>query len=309
MTATGFRLLGRSLITVLLASIIVFLVSRALPRTPMEVYLDSHGAAVTPESVAALSREWGLDGSWPHQYATWVTRLIHGDWGTSILSGQSIGAELWQRLPVSLGIGLGGLTVAALLAYPLGMLAATRGGVFALVSRGLTVLSQAVPSFVIALLAITCLGVQLRWVSFYTLTGPAQVIAPAAIVALYSLGQLSRIVAQGARALAAEPFVRAAVGRGFTLRSVLWRQGRRQVLYGLVAALIAKMSWVIGGTAIVEYVFAVPGVSFYVISSIQNRDYFVIQSYLMLMVLWMVVTHLLLDAVLHALDPRTGRQR
>lgn len=305
MTSPRIRIVARSLLTLVLASVAVFAVSRALPQTPMEVYLQQHGADVTPESVAALRRQWGLEGTWPEQYFTWVSVLLRGDWGTSLLSGTSIAAELWQRLPLSLGIGLGGLAGAAMLAYPLGMLAATRGGIAEWVTRGLTVLAQAVPSLVVALLVITALGVQLRWVSFYTLTGVAQVIAPAALVTLYTVGQLSRIVAHAALALREEPFVRAMLGRGFDLSAVLWRDGRRQVLYALVAALIAKMSWVIGGTAIVEYVFAVPGISFYVITSIQNRDYFVIQSYLMLMVVWMTVTHLILDAVLRALDPRT----
>lgn len=300
------RVLLRGALTVWLASMAVFALSRVIPQTPMEVYLQRHGLPVTPESIAALRRAWGLDDPLPVQYVTWISGLVRGDWGTSLLSDRAIGPELWQRLPLSLGIGLGGLLVACLLAYPLGMLAATRGGWFAMVSRALAVLSQAVPSFVIALLIITVLGVNLRWVSFYALRGPAQVIAPAAVLALYSVGQLSRIVTERARSLQAEPFVRASLGRGFPLDVILWRQGRRSVWFGLVAALIAKMSWVLGGTAVLEYVFAVPGVSYFVITSIQGRDYAVIQSYLMLMVLWMVATHLLLDAVLRALDPRAA---
>ncbi len=299
---------GRTVLKLLLVSVLVFLVTRIVPRTPMEVYLANLGLPVTDENVAAVRREWGLDTPLLEQYFGWVGGLLRGDWGVSLLSGQPIAAELLARVPVSLALGLGGLALAAVISYPLGMLAATRGGFFEGVSRALAVAAQAVPSFVVAIVVINLFGVYWGWVPFYTLSGVAQLVAPVLILALYLCGQLSRIVAENARQLINQPHSLAAQGRGFSLDYVLWRQSVRQIWYGILAAMIAKMSWVIGGASILEYVFAVPGMSYYVITSIQGRDYQVVQSYLMLLVLWMLAMHLVFDFILRRLDPRAGRQ-
>lgn len=290
---------------VLLASIAIFVVTRLIPRTPMQVYLESRGLPVTPEAIEALSQKWGLDGPLAGQYLHWIYRFFTGDWGESLSSGAPVSTEFLSRLPVSLAIGLGGVALAFVLSYPLGMLAHNRRGIWEWTTRFLAVLGQAVPSFLVCTLIITVIGVQLKWVPFYRLPPSQAVIAPMLIVALYALGQLSRVACAHAEQEAHEPYVQAAVSRGFTRSHVLWRDAWRPVLYGLVSAVIAKMAWVIGGTAVVEYVFAVPGVSTYVITSISTRDYTVVQSYLMVLVLWMFATHLGLGIVLNRLDPRS----
>ena len=89
----------------------------------MQVYLETHGQPVTPEALEALSRRWGLDGPLTGQYLRWITGFLTGDWGESISSGTQVSAEFLSRLPASLAIGLGGVTLAFILSYPLGMLA------------------------------------------------------------------------------------------------------------------------------------------------------------------------------------------
>lgn len=299
------KALVRQLGLFFVSSVVIFAVARALPRTPMEVYLQDRGLPVTPESIEALERQWGLGGPIVVQYFRWIGRFCTGDWGTSIVTGDQISVAMAQRLPISLAIGLGGVALAALLAYPLGMKASLGSRGWDLGARVITLISQAVPSFLICTLVIDLFGVRLGWIPFFRLSGAALVIAPMLIVAFYSLGQLSRVVTAHAEELRTEPFVTAAVARGFELNDLLWRDGRRPVLYGLISTVIAKMAWVIGGTAIVEYVFAVPGMSYYLIKSISSRDYTVVQSYLMVLVLWMFGTRIILGGVLAWLDPRT----
>ena len=301
----GISGVARQVGLALLASVVIFIVTRALPRTPMQVYLETHGQPVTPEALEALSRRWGLDGPLTGQYLRWITGFLTGDWGESISSGTQVSAEFLSRLPASLAIGLGGVTLAFILSYPLGMLAYTRGGLWDGLTRVLAIAGQAVPSFLVCTLIIAVLGVKLRWIPFYRLPPERAVVAPMLVVGLYSLGQLSRIAYAHAEQQAAEPYVMAAVSRGFTRSQVLWCDAWRPVVYGLVSAVIAKMAWVIGGTAVVEYVFAVPGISTYLISSISSRDYTVVQSYLMVLVLWMFATRVVLGLVLNRLDPRS----
>lgn len=300
-----WKALLRQLGLFFVSSIVVFMISRALPRTPMEVYLQQHGLPVTAESIEALERQWSLGGPLVLQYLRWIGRFSVGDWGTSIVTGEQISAAMAQRFPISLAIGLGGVILAAALAYPLGMKASLGPRRWDRIARLITLLSQAVPSFLICTLVIDLLGVRLGWIPFYRLSSRASVVAPMLIVAFYSLGQLSRVVTGHVEQLRDEPFVTVAVARGFVMADLLWRDGRRPVLYGLVSALIAKMAWVIGGTAVVEYVFAVPGMSYYLIKSIGSRDYTVVQSYLMVLVLWMFGARLVLSGLLAWLDPRT----
>lgn len=290
-----------------IASMIIFAITHLIPPTPMEVFLHSRGLAATPEAVAALQHQWGLDGSAISQYIHWVTGFVRGDCGHSIFVDRPICEQMAAKIPVSLFIGLGGVLLAAILAYPLGCKTALQGGIWDLVSRLLAVISQAVPSFVVAILLIYWVGVRLGWVSFYSLTGTPQLIAPMLIIAFYSWGQLARVVAHHALDVSAQPFVAAEMGRGFDRQTVVITHGRRQILYGLVAACLAKMSWVIGGSSILEFVFAVPGMSAYIIDSIKQRDYQVIQSYLIFLVVWMIAVHLVCDLLLAWLDPRSSR--
>ncbi|MDO5287949.1 MAG: ABC transporter permease [Actinomycetia bacterium] len=301
----GLARLARQAGLVAASSVVVFAVTRALPTTPMEAYLERLGLPATPENVDALARQWGLTGSLPQQYLSWIGRFCLGDWGVSISSGSPIRHELLSRLPLSAAIGLGGVAIACLLAYGLGLKAAAGGRGWDLAARAAVLAGEAVPSFLVCTLVIHLLGVRWGLVPFYRLPPAQAVIAPMLVVALYSVGQLSRVVTSHAERLKQEPFVTALLQRGFPLPRVLWHDCRRPVLYGLVSAVIAKMAWVIGGTAVVEYVFAVPGISYYIISSIHARDYTVVQSYLMLLVLWMFLVRLVLGAVLAGLDPRS----
>jgi len=121
-----------------------------------------------------------------------------------------VSAEFLSRLPASLAIGLGGVTLAFNLSYPLGMLAYTRGGLWDGLTRVLAIAGQAVPSFLVCTLIIAVLGVKLRWIPFYRLPPERAVVAPMLVVGLYSLGQLSRIAYAHAEQQAAEPYVMAA---------------------------------------------------------------------------------------------------
>ncbi|WP_316670595.1 ABC transporter permease [uncultured Propionibacterium sp.] len=299
----GLAYLARQAGLVVFSSVAVFAVTRALPTTPMEAYLEQHGLPATQENMDALARQWGLTGSPPEQYLGWIRRFVTGDWGTSIASGASIRDEIMTRLPLSLAIGLGGVAIAFVLAYPLGMKAATGNRLWDALARIVVLCGEAVPSFLVCTAVVDLLGVRLGLIPFYSLPPARAVVAPMLVVALYSLGQLSRVVTAHAEQLRGRPFVRAAVQRGFTVERVLWHDCRRPVLYGLTGAVVSKMAWVIGGASVVEYVFAVPGMSYYIISSIGARDYTVVQSYLMILVLWMFATRVLLGAAMAWLDP------
>lgn len=124
------------------------------------------------------------------------------------------------------------------------------------------------------------------------------------MVMLSSVGSIARIMRKHFLDIKKQAYIRAEVARGFLYRQVLLSSGLRPALIGLCSAMISKFSWVIGGTAVVEFVFAVPGVSFFLVNSIAQRDYNVIQSYMFFIVLWMLMVHLVFLVLIRALGAR-----
>lgn len=298
------RTLLRQVALLIAASVLVFALTRLLPQTPMEAYLQHQGLPVTREAVEALRHQWGLDGSWLHQYGHWAGGFVTGNWGVSLVSGEAVAPELLSRVPASMTIGLGSLLLGAVAAYVLGVTASTWGGVFDVFSRALTIIEQAVPGFMACVIVINLVGVKWGWVSFYRLSGPGILVAPTLVMAFLVAGPLSRVVAAHVDQLRVEPFIQAGLERGVSFTRLAWTDGWRPSVYGLVSAMISRMASVLGGAAVVEYVFAVPGMSYLLISSIADRDYSMVQGYLMIMVIWMLIARGLLQIVLSALDPR-----
>lgn len=286
-------------------SVLSFAVIHAMPGDPVEVALAAWNVAATPETIGALRRRWGLDRDLAGQYLAWLWRFLGGDWGTSFRTGQPILGEFLWRLPVSATLGFGGVFIASALAVPLGFLAARRpGGAADLLARAINVLTQSVPSFWLGLVALWVLGVKLQLVKPFTGDGPGRLLLPVLIVALYSLGSLARIYRTELIAAAGEPYFMTARAKGLGETRALWTHGHRAALFALVAAITPEFGWVIGGTAVIEVVFALPGISQFLVQSIGARDYFVLQAYVVVIAVWMLVARLAVGAALRLIEPR-----
>lgn len=296
---------ARAALLLWLASLAAFAVIHGMPADPAEIFLVQMNRPVTPEAVARLHAEWGLDAPLFVQYVDWAGRFVIGDWGLSFRTAQPVLDEFLRRLPVSFLIGTGGLALAALLAIPLGHHAALRPhGIADRASRALAILAQAVPAFWSGLILLWILAVELRWLRPFTGGSAHQLILPTLLIALYSVGTLARVYRTELQLYQAQPYYRTALATGLTPREALHRHGRRHALFGLVAALTPEFGWVVGGTAVTEVVFGIPGVSQFLVDSIAVRDYWVLQGYIMAMAAWMILVHGASVGLRRALDPR-----
>lgn len=296
--------LGGGLVFLLAATLAAFAVVRAMPGDAAETILVAQGLAPSPEQVAALRAAHGLDAPVWRQYAAWLMRVAHGDLGTSLRSGEPVLHGLLVRLPVSLTIGLGGLLIGTVLAYVLGLAAAGRVRGAESASRALALLAQAMPAFCLAVIVIWVFGVELRWVRPFTGGAIERILLPLLVVALYAAGGLVRVASHAVLTAAATPWFRAVLAKGLSLRRALRRHAGPFELLVLLSALRAETAWVIGGTAVVEVVFASPGVSAWVVESIAQRDYPVLQAYILTVAVWMVLVRLVIDQLSAWLDPR-----
>ena len=287
------------------ASVMIFGVVRLMPSTPVEQWLTSFNLPHTEENVAKVTALMGLDRPLPVQYFAWMRNFFTGDWGLSLISHVSIRDTFIQKLPYSVSIGLSGILISAVLAFFLGYRAALHiGGVCDRLSAALAVFSQSIPSFITSVFIIYFLGVKLKAVKFFTGSVRNAMISAILITAVYQLGGLSRVVRNAFREEMGKSYVRFAISRGFSREYVLFRHASRPVLCTLIGAVIANFAWVFGGSTVLEFAFTIPGVSYFLVDSMQSSDYTVLQTYLLVVVIWMFCVHAVLNLVLYALDVR-----
>ncbi|MDO4650578.1 MAG: ABC transporter permease [Eubacteriales bacterium] len=285
------------------ASVMIFLVVRMMPVTPVEQWLSAYNLPHTEENIAYITGKMGLDKPLWIQYCTWIMNFLKGDWGYSLQSHLNIREQFAAKLPISISIGISGILLSAVLALLLGYGAALkRGGICDKLSVAISVVTQSVPSFIVAIVIIYAFSVKMKLVKFFTGDGRYALTAAIVITAFYSLGSLSRVVRNAYREEMTKPYVRFAVSRGFQKERVLLLHGTRPVLISLISAVLSHFAWVFGGSAVLEFAFSIPGLSFFLVTSMKNSDYTVLQTYILVVVLWMFLVHLVLNLVLTALD-------
>lgn len=298
-------ILLRNAAMLLAISLLVFAVIRATPGDPVLQMLAERNQAVTPDNVSALRSELGLNAALPTQYVDWVASLARGDWGTSWRTRQPVRDELARRLPWSLAIGGGGLALAASLSLPLGGLAAARpGGAIDALSRIGVVASQALPAFVLALLLAWLASAQLGWIKVYSGSMAERIVLPLCLVTLYALPALLRVTRQAFAQAQQAPWMLSALARGMHPDLALARYGGKQAMIALIAVLTPQCAWMLGGTAVAEIVFAIPGLSQWVVESVGARDYPVLQVFVLGIALLMLTLHALAQWLHAQLDPR-----
>jgi peptide/nickel transport system permease protein len=300
--ARGAALVGRALLLLLLASLFGFVVVRLIPADPALAILETRSLPASPETLTRIRAEWGLDRPLALQYLAWLTGFVRGDWGVSFRTGEPVAAALLERLPLTVTIGFGGLALAFLVAIPLGETCCRRPLVD-LAVRTVAVGVQSIPIFVLGLLAIWLLAVELRLITPFSGTQPLRLAVPLALVFLARVGRLTLLYRRTLVEVAGEPFFRTALAKGFTPAQALATQARRFGVLALLGAMVAECGWAIGGTAVIEVLFGLPGIGQFVVQSIAARDYPVLQAYLMLTAAIMALTSILAHAAREALDP------
>ena len=289
------------------ASVVSFGVGRLMPGSPAQLLLQAYDLPETPENIEMIERQWGLDEPLIKQYGAWMKNFLRGDWGRSMISKLEIRKLFLKKLPYSLILGFGSILISSVLAFFMGFAAAIRpGGLADKLSRGLAVFAQTVPSSILAVLTIYLIGVKLKAVKFFTGGSTAGVVAATLFLSLYAMGGLARIVRIHFREQMGKPYIRFAIARGFESNYALLRYGSRPVLYGLVSVLIPKFGWILGGSSVMEFIFTIPGISYFLVDSIRLRDYYVIQSYIMVVVIWMFAINCISNLIMNVLDGREG---
>jgi len=294
--------LGSALLVVLGAATIVFLAMRAIPGDPAVVML---GVSATPEQVAALRAEWGLDAPLPVQYFNFLARMLVLDFGQSIRLGMPAIEAVSQTLPFTVYLALVAFALALLVGFPLGIYSALQRGRAAdrIVSL-FSLAGQSLPSFWVGIVLVLLLSRTLNLLPSGGAGSPEAVLLPAVTLALPLLSVIVRLVRSGLLESMGEPYIQTARAKGLGETRVVGVHGVRNMLIPVVTVVGLELGTLLGGAVIVETVFAWPGLGRLLIDSIAARDYAVVQASVVMLVVFFVSINVVVDLLYGVLDPR-----
>lgn len=292
MAKSFLKFIGKWMLIFVLGSLIAFFITRSMPGNPVDMLLGRYGLSKTPENVAAIENRFMLNEPWHRQYISWVTDFVKGEWGNSYITRSSLKPEILRRLPISVGIGMGGTILAAILAFFIGYGASLKEkGFWNYISKGITIFNQAVPVFLMILVVIYFFGVKYRLVRFFSGDGMVAMIMGMIFIAFPLLGPMSRTVRVHFLETLEKPYMDFYIYSGYERNKALLLYGSRPAIYGLCSVVVSRFAWVLGGGTVVEFALGIHGISLFLIDSIAQRDYLLIQTYIMTVIIWMAVVH------------------
>ncbi len=300
-------------ISLFVASLVVFAVIEIVPGDPAAFML---GLNASPEAVAALRRELGLEGDPLSRYLSWAGGMLTGDFGLSYTYRVPVSQLVADRLQVSLPLAAYALVLSTAIALPVGMLAAVRrGSVTDMAVMGTTQLGIAVPNFWFAILLVLVFSIKLRWVGAGGFPGweaglwrgMGALTLPALALALPQASILARVMRSAVLETLGQDYMRTARAKGLSRRQAVFRHGFRNALIPVLTILGLQFSFLLAGAIIIENVFFLPGLGRLVFQGITQRDLVVVGSVVMLLVFAVIVVNFLVDLAYALADPRLRR--
>jgi peptide/nickel transport system permease protein len=300
-----------SLLTALLSTLVVFLLMRAVPGDIVGQMLGQSSG--DPQTEEALRAFFGLDRPLPLQYLTWLGDVLHGDLGQSWNQGLAVTEIVLDAFVVTLELGLLTLLVATLIGVPLGLIAGVyEGTAIDTAIQGFNILGLAAPVFWLGMLALIATSALFAWSPPMMYQSPTE--SPSEnlqmlLLPVISLGALqaaaySQFVRQNVVSALHQEYVRTAVAKGLPMRRVIFKHVLRNIMIPLVTFMGLILVQILGGVVVIESLFALPGLGRLLLTSIQARDYPLVQGGLLLVVLVAMVVNLVVDLLYHVIDPR-----
>ena len=305
-----FRRLTALMVTLLVASLLIFLLLEILPGDPAAVIL---GVGAQEDTLRALRAELGLDLPAPARYLNWLGEVLQGDLGRSYTYDTPVQELLLNRVELSLPLALLAILFSTGIAIPLGVFAASRHRKVADTSiMGFAQLGVAVPNFWFAILLILLFSVKLGWFSAGGFAGwdagwfPAfkSLVLPAVALALPQAAILARVTRSSVLETVQEDYIRTARAKGLSRSQALWRHAVRNALIPVVTILGLQLSFLLAGTIIIENVFYLPGVGRLLFQAIAQRDLMVVKNLVLVLAATVVLINFLVDLLYAVLDPR-----
>lgn len=280
--------------------------------TPGNVAQQILGEAATPEEIARVEEEYGLNRPILVRYVEWFGALLQGSLGRSYLTGQEVTVVLEQRVPVTLALAGMALAVAIVIGLVLGVSSGVRRGSGEAWSNALALAGMAVPSFVLGLFLINIFAVNLGWFPASGYVQPSEniwewlrsLVLPVAAISTAMVTGIAKLTRDQMKSTLAAPFVRSLRGRGLHPGSVLFKHSLRNSLIPVITAIGLNAITLIGGTVLMEQIFAFPGVGMALFEGVTQHDLPVTLGCALYFTFGVVIINFVTDASYALLDPR-----
>ena len=248
---------------------------------------------------------YGLNRPLWVQFFDWLGRALQGDFGESYFFRERVAKLIGERIPITMSLGLTGLAIALVVGLPLGILAAVREGSW--VDRAVSLLAligQAMPSFWLGLILMIVFGLQLGWLPISGTGSWEHYVMPGVVLAFSAIPSLTRLTRSGMIEVLASDYIRTARAKGLTRFSILVKHGFRNAAIPVVSITAVQLGFMLGGSVVIETVFALHGVGYLAWESISKNDFPVVQAVVLVLALLYIGLTLLADLLNAVLDPR-----
>jgi peptide/nickel transport system permease protein len=296
--------------TMLLATFVVFILMQLVPGDPATAIA---GMEATPERLAEIRADLGLDRPVVVQYVDWLGNAVQGDLGTSLWTGQPVTEIIKERLPATLQVVGFAIVLAVIIGVPVGVLAAVRpGSARDRALTGVSTLGVAVPNFWLGMVLIYLFAIKLGWLPSSGFRGISSgfgefvrySILPAFAMATVGAAEIIRQLRGSLLDVMSSDYIRTARSKGLPKRTIIVRHGLRNASVTLLTVIGLLANRLVGATVVVEAVFAIPGAGSMVVEAVRQRDYPLIQGMVLVLAIIVLLNNALVDVLYRRIDPR-----
>lgn len=289
----------------IIVSFISFALMNLSSGDPAEIMLSSQGSVVTPQLLESVREDMGLNQPFVTQYLNWLKNIIHGDFGTSYASGRSVIVEMNEHLPYTIKLAGSAMIITLIVSIPLGILSAVKKDKFIdKFIRLFTFVGNSIPGFLLALILLLVFSLKLKLLPILSESGAKSIILPSVTLAFAMTSKYIRQIRTAVIEELDKGYVKGARSRGIKESVILYKDVLKNIMITVITLTGLSIGSLMGGTAVVESIFVWPGVGSLALSSIANRDYPIIQAYVLWMAVMFIIINLITDLLYKIIDPR-----
>lgn len=302
------------LLVVILVTILIFFAMRLLPGDPLLIYMAKESLQnYSPAEIKELRHQYGLDKPVVVQYINWIGNSLHGNLGESYFYSLSVGKLMMQRLPVTLYLGLLSLIVSTIVGIGSGIISAVRRGKWVdNIVTSLAYIGVTIPVFWLGILMIYVFGLKLKVLPITGFTSPftdfglssRQLVMPVICESIFGIASNARQVRSSMLEVIRQDYIRTAWAKGLRENTIIFKHAMKNSIIPVITLVGMGVSFIFGGSVLVETVFAIPGIGRLFVSSIFNHDYMLVQAIVLLIAIAVLLVNLLVDISYCWIDPR-----
>ncbi len=292
--------------TLILVSIVVFLMVRIIPGDPITLlYGISEGGGTDEAMIEAMREQYGLNDPLIVQYFRWIAGIFKGDLGTSLVTHKTIATELANRYKYTITLAIGGTLVGSLLGVIAGVIAATfhnkAGDNIVMV---IAMIAVSVPSFFLAMLLMLLFCLKLKWLPSLGMSSIRHAILPITTLGLGAIGMISRTTRSSMLDVIHQDYTRTAKAYGISKTKIITHYAFKNAFIPVLTAIGLRFGGLLAGATMVETIFNIPGIGTFLVNAVNGRDYPAIQSTVLVLSVSFVVVNTIVDILYGLVDPR-----